>query len=129
MHEIWLHTNRRILLLGMILPAVLVVIGLIVLVTKPLSAAAWLLVVVLISFGLGLYLLSIFTLQVRLPRLAYADGNLLVYLRMGSPFHVPTEVVECVFLGTGAGQIPGKSGEELPVRNLVIRLAEKAVDY
>jgi hypothetical protein len=129
MHETWLKTNRRILLLGMILPAVLLVIGLIVLMTEPLSGAVWLRILSWILLGCGLFLLAILSLQFRLPRLAYVDGNLLVYLRMGPPFHVPTEVVECFFLGTGAGQIPGKSGEEVPVRNVVIRVAEKAVEY
>jgi hypothetical protein len=129
MHETWLNTNRRILLLGMILPAALVVIGLIVVVAKPLDAAGWLQIVGWILVGVGLFLFAILALQLRLPRLAYTDGTMLVYLRMGPPYRVPLETVECFFLGTGARQIPGKGNEETPVRNVVVRLAEKASEY
>jgi hypothetical protein len=129
MHETWLNTNRRILLLGMILPAALVVIGLIAIAAKPLESAAWLQIVGWIFAGVGLFLFAILAFQLRLPRLAYTDGALLVYLRMGSPYRVPVEAIECFFIGTGAGQIPGKGHEETPVRNVVVRLAEKAVDY
>lgn len=129
MRETWLDSNRRILLLGMILPAALVVIGLTVVVMKPLDSAAWLQIIGWIFTGVGLFLFAVLALQLRLPRLAYADGALMVYLRMGPPFRVPVETVECFFLSTGAGQIPGKGYEETPVRNVVVRLAEKAVDY
>lgn len=129
MHETWLKTNRRILLLGMILPVVLVVIGLVIVTTSPLAGAIWLRTLGWMLLGLGLFLLAVLAVQIRLPRLAYADGKLLVYMRLGPPFQVPTEVVECFFLGTGAGQIPGKSHAEMPMRTIVIRLAEKAVDY
>jgi hypothetical protein len=129
MNEIWLHTNRRILLLGMILPAALVLIGLVVLGMKPLDSATWLQVLGWIFLVLGLFLFAILAIQLRLPRLAYSNGSLLVYLQMGPPFQVPAKVIECFFLGAGGGQIPGKSGDDIPVRNLVVRLAEKAGDY
>src|SRR5690349_2728496 len=129
MHEIWLHTNRRLLLLGMILPVALIVIGLIVLATKPLDAAAGLQIVGWFLLGGGAFLFAIFAWQFRLPRLARTDGTLLVYMRMGPPFRLPVEIVECFFLGTGGAQLPGKGGDDVPIRNLVIRLAEKAVDY
>ena len=47
----------------------------------------------------------------------------------GQPFRVPVEIVECFFLGAGVGQLPGAAGKEIPLRNLVMRLAEKATDY
>ncbi|MCC7086348.1 MAG: hypothetical protein IT427_15205 [Pirellulales bacterium] len=129
MQETWLHTNRRILLLGMILPAALVGIGLVVSIVKPLDAAAGLQIVGWVLLGIGLFLFVIFGWQFRLPRLAYADGALLIYLRMGPPFQVPIEIVEAFLLGTGGGQIPGTAGRDVPMRNLVIRLADSAVDF
>ena len=42
MQETWLRTNRRILLLGMILPGVLVLGGLIVAATAQVGATPWL---------------------------------------------------------------------------------------
>lgn len=129
MQQPWLKTNRRILLLGMILPAVLVVVGLIVVGAKPLGADAWLQILGWTLLVGGVLLGAILALQLRLPRLASSDDALLVYLQAGPPLRVPLEVVECIFLGTGAGQVPGKSGNELKVRNLVIRIAEKAADF
>ncbi len=129
MYQIWLQSNRRILLLGMILPAVLLAVGLIVVWAKPLEAVNWLQVIGWILLVAGLLLFVILAIQFRLPRLAYANDSLLVFLQATRPLQVPVEIVECFFLGTGGGQIPGKAAEDLPVRNLVIRLAEKAVDY
>ncbi len=47
----------------------------------------------------------------------------------GRPFRVPVNVVECFFFSSGAGQVPGAAGKQLPLRNLVVRLAEKATEY
>jgi hypothetical protein len=129
MHETWLKTNRRILLLGMILPAVLCAVGLFVLWMQPLESAGWLQGIGWISIIAGILLFVILAAQVRLPRLAYAEGLLLLHLRAGPALRLPVQFVECFFLGTGSGQVPGKRGEDLPVRNLVVRLAEKAVEY
>ncbi len=127
--EIWLRTNRRILLLGMILPAVLIMVGLILAVALGSEMGAWLRILGWIMACVGLLLCGIIAVQLKLPRLAYSDRNLLIYLRSGQPIRVPVEIVECFFLGSGAGQIPGTEGQELPVRNLMMRVAEKASDY
>jgi hypothetical protein len=129
MPEIWLRANRRVLLLGMILPAVLVAIGLMPVLGMGERAENWLRIIGWIAIGAGLILFTVIAAQLRVPRLAYADGKLLAYLRTGQPFRVPIEFVECFFLGTGAGQIASPSGSELPIRNLVIRIAEKAADF
>ncbi|HEY2883322.1 MAG TPA: hypothetical protein VGJ15_12830 [Pirellulales bacterium] len=129
MPEIWLRANRRVLLLGMILPFVLVAIGLIPSLALGDRAEVWLRAVGWIACGIGLVLFVVIAAQLRSPRLAYADGNLLAYLRSGQPFRVPIESVECFFFGTSAGQIASPSGGDLPVRNLIIRIAEKAADW
>lgn len=129
MQETWLRTNRRILLLGMILPGVLILGGLIAAALNQSGGTPWLRYVGFAVAGLGLALFGILVPQLARPRLAYADGQLLVYLRAGQPFRVPVQIVECFFMGTGAGQLPGAVGQEVPLRNLVVRLAEKATDY
>jgi hypothetical protein len=128
MQEIWLKANWRVLLLGMIPPIVLVAVGLIPLVAvaevEPwIRYAGWGAVVA------GLFLLAMIAFQMRVPRLAYADGQLLVYLVGGRPLRVPIEIVQCFFLASGGGQIPGPKGRRIGVRNLTMRLDEKATDY
>ena len=129
MQETWLRTNRRILLLGMILPGVLVLGGLIVAATTQATAIAWLSYLGFAVSAAGLVLFGMLVPQMTRPRLAYSKGEVLVYLRSGRPFRVPVENVECFFLGAGVGQLPGVAGKEIPLRNLVMRLAEKATDY
>jgi hypothetical protein len=129
MTEIWLRTNRRILLLGMILPVVLVMIGLAIVFGLGQGAGAWMRFLGWATVGIGLLLWGIIAVQMKLPRLAYAQQQVLVYLRTGSPIRIPVEFVECFFLGTGVGQLPGPQGRNIPVRNLTMRVAEKAHDY
>jgi len=130
MREIWLKANRRVLLLGMIPPIVLVAVGLIPLLAMPAARAeSWIRYAALGTIGIGLLLLALIAFQMRLPRLAYCDGELFVYLAGGGPLRVPIEIVQCFFLGSGAGQIPGSKGSRIGVRNLTMRLDEKATDY
>ncbi|HTQ40194.1 MAG TPA: hypothetical protein VMJ32_14300 [Pirellulales bacterium] len=129
MTEIWLRTNLRILLLGMILPVVLMAIGLIPVLAMATETGAWLRIVGWIMVAAGFMMLGIIVAQLRLPRLAYADRQVLVYLRTGAPIRIPVEFVECFFLGGGVGQLPGSQGRKIPVRNLTMRVAEKAKDY
>jgi hypothetical protein len=129
MSEIWLRTNRRVLLLGMILPFVLVAVGLIVALGRIAGDAAWAQVVGWVIFGGGLLLWGVIWVQIRVPRLAYANRQVLVYLRASGPIGVPVELVECFFFGSGTGQVPGRDGSTLPVRNLMMRIAEKAKEY
>jgi len=83
--------------------------------------------------GRGLSLLSglatcLVAWQAVRPRLAYADGKLLIYLRATAPVRVPLEVVECFLLGQGATLL---EDHHLPSRTvtLVIRLAEKRTEW
>src|SRR5436190_16479204 len=79
MGEVWLRTNRRAILWAMLPPAALVLIGAIVAVGSP-RWGAW------ERLGGGLLALvgvaAMFALawQLRQPRLAHANGHLLVYL-------------------------------------------------
>lgn len=93
------------------------------------GATPWLAYVGFAAAGVGLVLFGLILPQLARPRLAYDQGDVLVYLRSGRPFRVPVEKVECFFMGAGVGQLPGAAGQEIPLRNLVMRLAEKATDY
>jgi hypothetical protein len=129
MAEIWLRTNRRALLLGMILPAVLIAVGLLVALDHVIDNATWGRIVGWAIAGGGLLMWILIAIQMRFPRLAYADNRVLVYVQSGEPIGVPVEWVECFFLGSGTGQVPGRDGNSLAVRNLMMRIAEKAIDY
>jgi hypothetical protein len=113
----------------MILPGIVFVIGLIHL-WGAWRGATWSSPVVgsVLSFAGGLPFALLVSHAFR-PRLAYENGQLLVYLRGGAPIAVPVESVECCFLAAGAGQIPGASQNEIPLRNLVMRVAERATDF
>jgi hypothetical protein len=129
MQETWLRTNRRILALGMILPGALILGGLLAVLAAQRGTAMWIFYIAWAAAALGVVLVVLLAPQMFRPRLAYADGEVLVYLRAGGPLRVPVEIVECFFLGAGVGQMPGEAGKEISLRNLVMRLAEKATDY
>src|SRR5262245_23615435 len=128
MREIWLRANRRALVLGMILPIVLAILGLFLALGVAKEGLAlirglgWLLV------GGGSCLWGVIAVQLKIPRLAYEDGSLFVYLRADGPIRVPIEYTECFFLASGAGQLLGAEGSEVKIRNLVMRIAERATD-
>src|SRR5438270_10209074 len=98
MAEVWLRTNRRAILWSMLPPAVLALVG------GLLAAGYWdgdtagrfaggVLALVGVAATLAL------AWQLRQPRLAHANGHLLVYLRRGAPIRVPLEVIECFLPG------------------------------
>ncbi len=122
MREIWLLPNRRIFALGMVFPVVVTLLGLMLIWQK----WGWIWGLALSVAGLSLALLIAW--QMSVPRLAHRGGELLVYLRVGRPLRLPLEFVECFFLSSGAGQITTARGD-LPVRNLVLRIAERATEY
>ena len=62
----------------------------------------------------------------RLPRLAYEDGHLLVYLRSLEPIRVPSQFVECFFLGQATSQLTRREPHEVVARTVVVRIAETA---
>jgi hypothetical protein len=122
MRETWLRTNRRILYLGMIFPGLAIFIGLLLMWLK--AALPWTVALV----GLGILMASLIAWQLSVPRLAYSSEELLVYLRIGPPFRLPVEFAECFFVSSGAGHVSISRGD-LPIRNLVMRIAERATDY
>jgi hypothetical protein len=74
-------------------------------------------------------LLLLLVWQLRLPRLAYDAGDLLVYLRGSRPIRVPLEVVECFLLGQAPTMLPGKQHEHAETSSIMIRLSERAEEW
>jgi hypothetical protein len=123
MRETWLRTNRRILGLGMIFPTVGLAVGLWLLWLK---SPVWQIGLTVIGFSA--VAIALLAWQMTVPRLAGDEGELLIYLRPGRPIRLPAEFAECFFLSSGAGKLATPHGD-VPVRNLVMRVAERAVEY
>jgi len=130
MRQCWLKNNKRAILFGLIPPTLFLLVGLMSVIMMPASGTLFL---TLHWLGWGLTALSALVLVtllmvMRLPRLAYQDGFLLVYLRNTEPIPVPIEVVECFFLG----QAPRKAAardDQSETSTIVIRLAESAEEW
>jgi hypothetical protein len=66
----------------------------------------------------------------RQPRVAYANAELLLYLRGRNPIRLPIDVVECFFFGQGPSGVRDQPlGSDLESRNVVVRLAERAAEW
>lgn len=79
--------------------------------------------------GISGVVLGIFFYLSRLPRLAYRDGCLLLYLRSLDPIWLPVDVVECFFLGQASTKMGKHAAEDVEASTVVLRLAEKAGDW
>jgi hypothetical protein len=126
MSEVWLRTNRRAVLLGMIVPLVLVALGASLLLAVDHDLARLL---GALALALGGVLLVLLGWQLRQPRLAYDRGELLFYLRTGGPIRAPIEVVECFLLGQAETMLAGKQHERSEARAVVAKLSDKAEEW
>jgi hypothetical protein len=128
MKQVWLRTNRRVLLLPVVAFALLEIVGFAA-IFDPWDIG-W------ASRGPGIALVIIANLAIvaaivlsRLPRVAYADGNVLFYIRLGRPAAVPIDVVECFLMGEGPVLLPGERYSKTVASTVVARLAERAEDW
>jgi len=126
MTEIWLRSNRRVLILGLV-PGLVIcgaAIGILLQTSVPtlryLSTAA---------LAGGAVLLGLVFRQLLRPRVAYSDGNVLFYLRANEPIAVPVHVVEAFFLGQGPAYLPGTVEDSQETVNLVARLSQKETEW
>src|SRR5262245_6201328 len=127
MAEVWLRTNRRAILWGMLPPSAIALAG-------GWLAAGW---TPLGAWGpiLGACLIVVAAMslvalawQLRQPRLALVGRHLAVYLRRGEPIRVPLEVIECFLLGQAASQLPAR-GKGLKTATVLIRLCPQAAEW
>jgi hypothetical protein len=130
MPEVWLHTNRRAILLGMLLPAATAASGAALVVAAWLMSAAWWWMTLGAMFAAGgLGMLGSLAWWLSIPRLAYENGELLVFMDQRRPIRVPIDVVECFFLGQGPSLLPNLRGREPETANVIVRLAESAPEW
>ena len=125
MTETWLSPNRRILAVSLAGSLILAGVALWILSFAdaiPRWSGALLLALAAISG-----LVAIVRLFRR--RVARQDGNLLIDLGPRSPIPVPIEAVECFFLGSLPTKMSGKWGLQSRAVSIVIRLAERDVEY
>lgn len=130
MKAVWLAGNRRFWVpLGGLLLAVALAAGSLALGWWPWQPAGWaaagLAGVAVAAAGLLVCVLA-WAMQ---PRVAYAEGHVLLYLRPTGPVRVPVEVVECFLLGQGPTFLPGEKSCAAEARTVVVRLAESAAEW
>jgi hypothetical protein len=125
--EVWLRSNRRVLGMALAPAAALTIVGMLI-ATR--ADAAPVRVVGGALAALGAAMLVGLTLQMRRPRIAYRDGEVLFFLRAGAPVAAPAEVVEAFFVGQGPALLPSAAaGAKAETVNLVARLSQKAPEW
>ena len=129
MREIWLHTNRRAILMGMLLPGSIAAAGAaLASVAWRLEAAWWWQAAGILCAIAGLIVLASLSAWLSVPRLAYESGELLVFIDR-RPLRVPIDIVEVFFLGQGPSFLPDLKGREPETANVIVRLAESAAEW
>ena len=121
MTEVWLTSNRRVILMAM-LPVGL--LGGLSFVTLTWNSAPIFRALASGCFLVSLVLLVGLVWQLFRPRIAYHDGHVLFYLQARSPIAVPVQVVEAFFLGQGPAYLPAATASKAESVNLVARLSQ-----
>lgn len=128
MRELWLRPNRRAILFGCVPPALAAIAGASLFAANRGSASQLMVVVAAILIAMGLGGGAVLLLQLRQPRVAFANGKVLFYLRRGRPIEVPVELVEAFFAGQGPAHLPVVSKQPQTV-NLVARLSQRHKEW
>lgn len=114
----------------MIVPVALDLLGMIgVVLYFTVVPSLWLLVPSVLLSVAGTFLLLSLLVAMQQPRLAYEAEELLIYLDEPQPVRIPVEIVECFFAGQGPSFLPTIQGREPEVSNVIVRLAESALDW
>ena len=130
MAEVWLRTNRRALVLGMMLPGILALGCGAALAWSIVSQQFWIVQLLLLTLtAVPLWMMGELLYAAFQPRVAYDAGELLVFLEPARPTRVPINIVEVMFLGQGPSELPKLNGREPETQNVVIRLAESATEW
>jgi hypothetical protein len=128
--EFWLRTNARVMLFGMVPPALFAVMGLVLLLGLPgREPPNWLRVVGGAMLAVSLTLIAALFRQMRKPRLAYYNGQILLWLRAGQPIRIPVEFVECFLLGQAPSMLPASERQNSETSALVLRIADRAIEW
>jgi hypothetical protein len=130
MSEVWLRTNRRALVLGMVFPAVVCIVCFAAFGWCLGTGRHWALQLVLLTVGVvALWMVGVMVYAMLRPRVGYEPGELLVFLEPTQATRVPIDIVEVFFLGQGPSELPRLKGREPETQNVIIRLAESAADW
>lgn len=78
-------------------------------------------------FG-GAIILAFMVNELRKPRIAYLNGQVLFYVRRGAPIAVPVEIVEGFLIGQGPAELPIMSQQPKSL-NLVARLSQRHTEW
>jgi hypothetical protein len=84
-----------------------------------LRALGW----VLAAFGA--LLVAGVAMQLRQPRVGFANGKVLFFLRARRPVDAPVEAVEAFFVGQGPAHLPAAVGRDANCLNLVARISQR----
>jgi hypothetical protein len=129
MHETWIRPNYRALAFGIAPPLVLAALGAWMMFGLGSPGSGWWHWLGAIAIVLSVAMIGVLLAQLRRPRVAYADGRVLFYLRSGPPLAVPVRVVEAFFLGQGPSYLPGGNKEVDTTVNLVARLSQRELEW
>lgn len=128
MLETWLRPNRRAILFGCVPPLIVAAIGAcLVFATRESTTSVWRYLGLLLIV-LSLPMIGIMLTQLRHPRIAFRDGMVLFYMRVGRPIAVPVEIVESFFFGQGPAHLPAVPKQPQTV-NLIARLSQRHTEW
>ncbi len=131
MRECWLKPNRRALLLGCLIPGLAASLGIGMMLIST-STNVWgiarRIAGGLLLVGAGAIVLGLLALMM-IPRVAFDQDQVLVYLRGHRPYRLPLDVVECFFQGQGPTGITSRRGQDSKTTNVVVRIAERATQW
>ena len=128
MKQVWLRTNRRVWLLSAVLPAVISMLG-VAAIADPWQVGWGLRAPGIALAALGGVSLLAMALLATQPRVAFENGKVLFYVRMGRATAIPVDVVECFLLGHGPVLLPGEQYAKTEATTVVVRLAERAEEW
>lgn len=128
MKQVWLRTNRRVMIAMAVPLAVLAALAATAIVDP--WSLGWLGRGIGIAVGVpaGLALAAALLLA-RQPRVAFVDGHVLFYVRLGRATAVPLDAVECFLLGQGPALLPGEQYAKTSTATVVVRLRERAEEW
>jgi hypothetical protein len=130
MSEVWLRTNPRPYVPAALLCALAATAGgAVALDITGLGWPAWLRIAGGALAAVNVLALGGLIWVMRRPRLAYADGHLLVQVRHGRATRVPLKAVECFLLGQGPAYLSRRRERDSQVSTVVVRLSPKAEEF
>lgn len=135
MRECWLRPNRRVLVVAIAILSLMALAVSVLAIFLYRQDVHWALEISVALVGALIWVrVVLLILHVCQPRVAYQQGELLLFLRTRRPIHVPVSVVECFFLGETETMLSTPNREEsgegrVKTRSIVVRLAEAATDW